>query len=186
MNMDFNTPRQERGAGTPGTFVAGGSATPMRGSPPPQEPLCGTEARKAKQAQRREAKLAQRTLLRAAAADTPAAFNPAVGTPAPVVPAAIDTADAEEAQPPSEPAAEFQNVHAMPAQNDDDAQEDGNPGLILEIKSQSVPEMPEIDAVVDFIDQVMPSGVVKEVLEDSNFEEVVSQYIDTEAPLLPK
>ena len=143
MNMDFNTPRQERGAGTPGTFVAGGSATPMRGSPPPQEPLCGTEARKAKQAQRREAKLAQRTLLRAAAADTPAAFNPAVGTPAPVVPAAVDTADAEEAQPPSEPAAEFQNVHAMPAQNDNDAQEDGNPGLILEIKSQSVPEMPD-------------------------------------------
>ena len=86
MNMDFNTPRQERGAGTPGTFVSGGSATPMRGSPPTQEPLCGTEARKAKQAQRREAKLAQRTLLRAAAADTPAAFNPAVGTPAPVVP----------------------------------------------------------------------------------------------------
>ena len=86
MDMDFNTPQQERGARTIGTAVAGGSTTPVRGNPSPLLPLVGTEARKARQAQRREARLAQRQLLR----------EPAVGTPAAVEePVAV-----EEAQPP--------------------------------------------------------------------------------------
>ena len=71
MDMDFNTPQQERGARTIGTTVAGGSTTPVRDTPSPLLPLIGTEARKARQAQRRQAKLAQRQLLRASAVKTP-------------------------------------------------------------------------------------------------------------------
>ena len=173
MDMDFNTPQQERGARTIGTAVAGGSTTPVRGNPSPLLPLVGTEARKARQAQRREARLAQRQLLR----------EPAVGTPAAVEePVAV-----EEAQPPiEEPAAEVPVTMRAGA---DQVPAAGGTGAAQidefpEFKSTIVPEMIEDDNIADAIEDMLPFGILKTVLEQSNFEEIVSQYIKVEAPLL--
>ena len=148
MDMDFNTPQQERGARTIGTAVAGGSTTPVRGTPSPMLPLVGTEARKARQAQRREAKLAQRKLLRAPAVETPAAV--------------------EEAQPPiEEPAAEVPvtdrtGAAQVPATGGTGAaQIDEFP----EFKSAVVPEMIEDDNIADAIENMLPYDTLKTVLE---------------------
>ena len=60
----FTTPKTERGTPARGTLVATDQSTPAQsGAYEPSDQLIGTEARKAKQAQRREAREAKRRTL---------------------------------------------------------------------------------------------------------------------------
>ena len=60
----FTTPKTERGTPARGTLVATDQSTPAQsGAYGPSNQLIGTEARKAKQAQRREAREAKRRTL---------------------------------------------------------------------------------------------------------------------------
>ena len=82
----FTTPKTERGTPARGTLVATDQSTPAQsGAYGGADQLIGTDARKAKQAQRREAREAKRrTLL--AATPLPASSKSAIVIPPPLYP----------------------------------------------------------------------------------------------------
>ena len=138
----FTTPKTERGTPARGTLVATDQSTPAQsGAYGGADQLIGTDARKAKQAQRREAREAKRrTLL--AATPLPASSK-----------SAIRSAAAAEATPPA-PQPEPEEV--QPAAEMGAGYSDQN--NFLELTSGDLPAMSVDGKVLDITEMVIPDG----------------------------
>ena len=152
----MTTPKPKRGTPTRGTHVSSGQTTPALGSSAtPDVPLCGTEARIAKQAQRREAREAERRAKRALLSTPPAL-----------------PADAAKATPPPAPQPEPQPEPAavMPPNGKPD------PKTFIEMTSDAVPDMSSDSKVLDITEMVFPDCFTADLLEESNLTDVMSQH----------
>ena len=166
----FTTPKTERGTPARGTLVATDQSTPAQsGAYGGTDQLIGTDARKAKQAQRREAREAKRrTLL--AATPLPASSKPA-----------IRSAAAAEATPPA-PQPEPEEVE--PAAEMGAGYSDQN--NFLELTSGDLPAMSVDGKVLDITEMVIPDGYTTELLDDSNLPDVISQHFSHEIDQYPE
>lgn len=166
----FTTPKTERGTPARGTLVATDQSTPAQsgayGSP---DQLIGTEARKARQAQRREAREAKRrTLL--ASTPLPASSKSAAR------PAAAAEATPPEVKPEPEEVRPAAEVGAGNADQND----------FLELTSGDLPAMSVDGKVLDITEEVIPDGTTTELLDNSNLPEVISQHLSLEIDQYPE
>ena len=166
----FTTPKTERGTPARGTLVATDQSTPAQsGAYGPSDQLIGTEARKAKQAQRREAREAKRrTLL--ASTPLPASSKSAAR------PAAAAEAAPPEVQPEPEEVRPAAEVGAGNADQND----------FLELTSGDLPAMSVDGKVLDITEEVIPDGTTTELLDNSNLPEVISQHFSLEIDQYPE
>jgi hypothetical protein len=166
----FTTPKTERGTPARGTLVATDQSTPAQsGAYGSSDQLIGTEARKAKQAQRREAREAKRrTLL--ASTPLPASSKSAAR------PAAAAEAAPPEVQPEPEEVRPAAEVGAGNADQND----------FLELTSGDLPAMSVDGKVLDITEEVIPDGTTTELLDNSNLPEVISQHLSLEIDQYPE
>lgn len=166
----FTTPKTERGTPARGTLVATDQSTPAQsGAYGSSDQLIGTEARKARQAQRREAREAKRrTLL--ASTPLPASSKSAAR------PAAAAEAAPPEVQPEPEEVRPAAEVGAGNADQND----------FLELTSGDLPAMSVDGKVLDITEEVIPDGTTTELLDNSNLPEVISQHLSLEIDQYPE
>jgi hypothetical protein len=166
----FTTPKTERGTPARGTLVATDQSTPAQsGAYGSSDQLIGTEARKARQAQRREAREAKRrTLL--ASTPLPASSKSAAR------PAAAAEAAPPEVKPEPEEVRPAAEVGAGNADQND----------FLELTSGDLPAMSVDGKVLDITEEVIPDGTTTELLDNSNLPEVISQHLSLEIDQYPE
>ena len=159
----FTTPKTERGTPARGTLVATDQSTPAQsGAYGGADQLIGTDARKAKQAQRREAREAKRrTLL--AATPLPASSKSAIGSAA-----------AAEATP---PASQPEPEEVQPAAEMGAGYSDQN--NFLELTSGDLPAMSVDGKVLDITEMVIPTEIVHIQIE-TDFETCIKNMMKCE------